>query len=88
MSALTLEQGDALVLCTDGLTKHVTEKQISDVLRKASNAETGCRELVDLALAGGGRDNVTVIVAAYKLPEDPARTKVLKGDEADAQTGR
>ena len=62
VSAITLEQGDALVLCTDGLTKHVSEKQIADVLGKASNAETGCRELVDLALAGGGKDNVTVVV--------------------------
>ena len=38
-------------------------RQIADVLRDASNAEAGCRELVDLALAGGGRDNVTVVVA-------------------------
>ena len=63
VSALTLEQGDSLVLCTDGLTKHVTEKQIAAALGAASNAEAGCRELIDLALAGGGRDNVTVVVA-------------------------
>jgi PPM family protein phosphatase len=63
VSAMTLEPGDSLALCTDGLTKHVTERQIADVLRKAQNAEAGCRELVDLALAGGGRDNVTVVVA-------------------------
>ncbi len=62
VSAMALEQGDSLVLCTDGLTKHVSEKQIADVLGKASNAEAGCRELVDLALAGGGKDNVTVVV--------------------------
>ena len=63
VSAMTLAQGDSLVLCTDGLTKHVTERQIADVLRDADNAEAGCRQLVDLALAGGGRDNVTVVVA-------------------------
>ena len=63
VSAMSLEQGDSLVLCTDGLTKHVSEKQIADVLGDASNAESGCRELVDLALAGGGKDNVTVVVA-------------------------
>jgi len=63
VSALSLEQGDSLVLCTDGLTKHVSEKQIADVLGDASNAEAGCRKLVDLALAGGGKDNVTVVVA-------------------------
>ena len=63
VSALTLEQGDALVLCTDGLTKHVTEQQIATVLQRMSNSETGCRQLVELALEGGGRDNVTVVVA-------------------------
>jgi serine/threonine protein phosphatase PrpC len=63
VSALSLEPGDALVLCTDGLTKHVTERQIADALRDAENAEAGCRELIDLALAGGGKDNVTVVVA-------------------------
>ena len=64
VSAMTLEQGDSLVLCTDGLTKHVTERQIADVLVDASNAEGACRELVDRALAAGGRDNVTVVVAS------------------------
>jgi serine/threonine protein phosphatase PrpC len=33
------------------------------VIAKAENAEAGCRRLVDLALEGGGRDNVTVVVA-------------------------
>jgi serine/threonine protein phosphatase PrpC len=63
VSSISLEQGDCLLLCTDGLTKHVSEDRISSVLRDAENAENGCRTLVDLALAGGGRDNVTVVVA-------------------------
>jgi len=63
VSEMTLEPGDALVLCTDGLTKHVTEDRIAGVITKAENAEAGCRKLVDLALEGGGRDNVTVVVA-------------------------
>jgi protein phosphatase len=63
VSDVQLQQGDVLVLCTDGLTKHVTEEQITDVLNRADTAESACRELVDLALAGGGKDNVTVVVA-------------------------
>jgi PPM family protein phosphatase len=63
VSHFALEQGDSILVCTDGLTKHVTEDQIAAVLGRAANAEAGCRELVDLALAGGGRDNVTVVVA-------------------------
>jgi len=63
VSEMRLEPGDALVLCTDGLTKHVSEERIAGVISKAENAEAGCRKLVDLALEGGGRDNITVVVA-------------------------
>jgi protein phosphatase len=64
VSALTLEPGDALLLCTDGLTKHVPEERLASVLSAMPGPESGCRELVDLALAEGGRDNVTVVVAS------------------------
>jgi len=63
VSDVELKQGDVLVLCTDGLTKHVTEEQIAEVLSRAEDAESACRELIDRALAGGGKDNVTVVVA-------------------------
>ena len=38
------------------------------VLNSASSAKSACRNLVDLALENGGRDNVTVIVARYSIP--------------------
>ena len=63
VSALMLERGDVLLLCTDGLTNHVAEDRIAALLGRATDAEASCRELVDLALAAGGRDNVTVVVA-------------------------
>ncbi len=53
---------DVLFLCTDGLTKHVTDDEISNLLAKAHSSEQACRELVDAALAGGGTDNITVFV--------------------------
>lgn len=58
-----LERGDTLLLCTDGLTKHVPDERIAAVLTGTGNAEMACRELVSAALAGGGTDNVTAIVA-------------------------
>jgi protein phosphatase len=64
VSALTLEPGDTLLLCTDGLTKHVPEERLASVLSGMPGPESGSRELVDLALAEGGRDNVTVVVAS------------------------
>jgi serine/threonine protein phosphatase PrpC len=60
---IDLEPGDVLLLCTDGLTKHVADAQIAEVLGGTGNAEAMCRELVQKTLATGGSDNVTVIVA-------------------------
>ena len=60
---IPLERGDALLLCTDGLTKHVNDARIGEVMANAPDAEASCRSLIDLALAGGGSDNVTAVVA-------------------------
>jgi serine/threonine protein phosphatase PrpC len=59
---ISLERGDTLLLCTDGLTKHVSDELINDVLVNASDAETGCRSLIEMALSAGGSDNVTAVV--------------------------
>ena len=62
MGLLDLAAGDALLLCTDGLTKHVGDDAIKAVLAADHTPEQACRALVDAALAGGGSDNVTVVV--------------------------
>ncbi|HVK14269.1 MAG TPA: protein phosphatase 2C domain-containing protein [Gemmataceae bacterium] len=70
-----LEDGDRLLLCTDGLTDMVRDDTIAQELGRWPAAADACRTLVDLALANGGRDNVTVVVANYRRPtagEDPA----------------
>lgn len=67
-SHVVLQPGDKLMLCTDGLTDMVDESQIAAILSKPSPAQTTCNELVDAALAGGGRDNVTVVVGRYDFP--------------------
>jgi len=68
-----LEDGDRLLLCSDGLTDLVDDDAITSILRGASTSSEACERLVQRALDNGGRDNVTVIVAAYRLPADPAR---------------
>jgi len=69
---LQLEDGDRLLLCSDGLTDLVDDETITTILRKATRSSDACEGLVQRALDGGGRDNVTVIVAAYRLPEQTA----------------
>jgi protein phosphatase len=64
-----LKDGDWVLLCTDGLTDMVGDELISSLLRQSPDATTACEELVNQALENGGRDNVTVVVARYFIPE-------------------
>ncbi len=56
------ERGSVVLVCTDGLTKHVTDAEISDHLGAMTSAEDVCRALLQLALERGGSDNITLIV--------------------------
>lgn len=60
-----LRGGDKLLLCTDGLTEMVDDETIAEVLLEAKSAQGACQDLVDLALAGGGTDNVTAVLAHF-----------------------
>ena len=64
-----LNDGDQLLLCTDGLNEMVTDEVIAAVLTSATSSAAACQELIDLALAAGGRDNITVVLARYCFPQ-------------------
>src|SRR5262249_43050934 len=63
---LRLVDGDQVLLSTDGLTEMASEQKIVETLCRAAPAQETCRALVDLALEGGGKDNVTVVLARYR----------------------
>ena len=62
VSVLELERHDVMFLCSDGLTKHVTDDEIAEHLARAEKSEAICQSLIDLTLSRGGIDNVTVIM--------------------------
>jgi protein phosphatase len=64
-----LEDHDRVLLCSDGLTDLVDDDAITRVLSAAPSADDACAQLVQLALDRGGRDNVTVVVAAYEFDD-------------------
>ena len=64
-----LQDRDQLLLCSDGLTDMVPDEGIRAALAGAATAQAGADALVAAALAGGGRDNVTAVVARYAFPE-------------------
>ena len=57
-----LEDGDLFLLCSDGLTDMVSPEDIKKILSGKALPQEMVKELIQLALAGGGRDNVTAIV--------------------------
>jgi protein phosphatase len=67
-----LADGDRLLLCTDGLTDMVDDAAIWEELGRSASSDEVCAALVERALAGGGKDNVTVVVATYRLRVPPA----------------
>lgn len=71
-----VDPGDIVILCTDGLSNSITDEELADGARNAPYSETAARNLVELANARGGRDNISVIVLHIGLrdvvdyPED------------------
>lgn len=57
---------DRFLVCTDGVMLHVKDNTIRDVLTKAEDARDAVRELISLALRGGGGDNVTAMCFIQK----------------------
>ena len=55
------------MLCSDGLTAHVDDTTIGEILRRYDDPNAAARELVVAANAGGGTDNISVIVVFAEL---------------------
>jgi len=64
---IQLAHGDRLLLCTDGLSDMVSDAEIALILGQRPAPAEACQALVDAALDHGGRDNVTVILAAIEV---------------------
>lgn len=74
---VTLEPGDSILLCSDGLNRHVSDQDIKQLLQMDLEPSETCRSLVDLANSRGGQDNTTVIVAKLLEPDpNQPRTRV------------
>lgn len=59
---LHIEEGDRLILCSDGLSSMIPDSDIENIATQSSTAQICVDNLVDAALAAGGHDNVTVVV--------------------------
>ncbi len=70
-----LQSGDTIMLCTDGLYRHVRDNEIRDLLETELEPQESCRSLIELANFRGGLDNITAVVARLGEPEDDSEPK-------------
>ncbi len=88
---LKAQQGDVVLLCSDGLTDMVAEDDFARILARPTDCDTMARELVDAALSGGGEDNVTVVL--FRMGErdgaetGPARQVLTSDPDLEPEPG-
>jgi len=58
-------EGDTLVLCSDGLTQHVEDREIAAMVNSAPELESACDAMIEKAKERGGFDNVTVLLIRF-----------------------
>ena len=72
------EPGDLYLICSDGLTDMVSPRELQELLvRHAGDLDAAARALVDAANAGGGEDNITVVLFQIAAAGDAGETKEM-----------
>jgi PPM family protein phosphatase len=66
---LHLQPGDVVLLCSDGLTEMQSGDEIAAILNGAADPHAACDQLIAAANAAGGKDNITVVIAAFAAGE-------------------
>lgn len=62
--------GNVHLMCSDGLTRHVSDERIAQILGSMRSAKVAGEQLLQEALDGGGSDNITIILA-HAIPKEP-----------------
>lgn len=73
----TLEENDVVLLCTDGLYRHVKPQEYSDLLLRELELGEACRSLIELANFRGGHDNITVAVARCEKAQGTSKARTV-----------
>ena len=92
LSTVGVEQGDRVLICSDGLTSMLDVDAIGAVLKEETEPQRAVDRLVDLANEAGGEDNITVVVVAFTDAEGApgtarATAAMTKADGDGARMG-
>lgn len=76
-----LEENTQLLFCSDGLTDLVTSAEMTDILDQRISIEEKTKQLIDLANAKGGKDNITVVLAIAENPDAKPKQTVVEAPQ-------
>jgi protein phosphatase len=82
---MTLKVGDRLLLCTDGLTRHVKPVEIGEIVLRYSDPDKAAEALIELANERGGEDNVSVVIILVEAADPNARPDAPELDESTVE---
>lgn len=68
VTRIVRDWGTVILLCSDGLTKHVSEERITERLQTLTSSRQLCEDLLQDALDDGGTDNITIVVGRTVKP--------------------
>ena len=71
VTVVPLQRGDTWLVCSDGLHSMVPEAGLEEILRQPGSLEELCGKLIDAANAGGGEDNISVVLVRVEAAEEP-----------------
>ena len=81
-----VDNGDVILLCSDGLTDMLSDEDITAVLSKAESSQDAAGQLVRLSLERGGKDNITAIAAFLSVEETAIFVPVAAAVVGDEET--
>jgi len=70
VTRITRDWGTVVLLCSDGLTKHVSDERIAERMAQMTTSQRLCEALLQDALDGGGSDNIPIIVGRTVKPPE------------------
>jgi serine/threonine protein phosphatase PrpC len=86
LADLSLEEGDTLLLCTDGLSRYVKDAGMLDVINRVESLDGACDELIEAAKSGSSDDNITCLLIRAVEQTWTGRIFGRRGDNVQSST--
>jgi len=84
LTEVTLQPGERIMLCSDGLNGYASAEAVEQIVAGSEDAEQSTVDLIEIALRGGGGDNVSVVVLEAGKQVVPRSTLIIQTTGADA----